>query len=52
MKHYTLRALIHDAKVFSQLWLEHRRDRKNRRKDSRSHLPSRSFAGPMRRARA
>jgi len=33
MKRYTLRALIHDAKIFNRLWLEHRRDKKNRRKD-------------------
>jgi hypothetical protein len=25
MKRYTLRRLIHDAKVFNQLWLEYRR---------------------------
>ena len=52
MKHYKLRALIHDAKVFHQLWLEYRRDKKNRRKESRSSLFSRYFAGVIRRARA
>jgi hypothetical protein len=34
MKRYTLRAAIHDAKVFNQLRLEYRRTRKNRRKRS------------------
>jgi len=30
MKHYTLRTLIHDAKVFNQLRREYRRTKKNR----------------------
>ena len=34
MKHYKLRGLIHDAKIFNRLWLEYRRGKKNRRKDS------------------
>jgi hypothetical protein len=33
MKRYTLRALIHDAKIFNQLRLEYRQTKKNRRKD-------------------
>ena len=33
MKRYTLRALIHDAKVFNQLRLEYRRTKKDRRKE-------------------
>jgi hypothetical protein len=34
MKRYTLRAAIHDAKIFNQLRLEYRGTNKNRRKDS------------------
>ena len=30
MKRYTLRALIHDAKIFNQLRLEYRRSKKDR----------------------
>jgi Spy/CpxP family protein refolding chaperone len=52
MKRYTLRALIHDAKVFNQLQLEHRRTNKNRRKESSSGWLSRYLAGMRRRARA
>ena len=32
MKRYTLRGLIHDAKIFNQLRLEYRRTKKDRRK--------------------
>jgi hypothetical protein len=32
MKRYTLRGLIHDAKIFNQLRLEHREAKKKRRK--------------------
>jgi hypothetical protein len=34
MKRYTLRGLIHDAKIFNQLRLEHRRTKKDRRKNA------------------
>jgi hypothetical protein len=34
MKRYTLRALIHDAKIFSQLRLEYRLSKKDRRKNA------------------
>ena len=34
MKHYTLRMLIHDAKLFNQLRREYRRTRKNPRTSS------------------
>ena len=34
MKRYTLRALIHDAKIFNQLRLEYRRSKKDRRKNT------------------
>jgi hypothetical protein len=45
MKHYTLRTLIHDGKIFNHLRREYRRTRKNLRPSSspdwRSrHLPS------------
>ena len=33
MKRYTLRGLIHDAKIFNQLRLEYRRTKKDRRKN-------------------
>jgi Spy/CpxP family protein refolding chaperone len=36
MKRYTLRALIHDAKIFNQLRLEYRQTKKKQRKDSSS----------------
>ena len=32
MKRYTLRGLIHDAKILNQLRLEYRRTKKDRRK--------------------
>jgi hypothetical protein len=51
MKRYTLRALIHDAKVFNQLRLEYRRTKKDRRKDASSDWLSRYLAGMRRRAR-
>ena len=34
MKRYTLRMLIHDAKIFNQLRREYRRTKKNRRRHS------------------
>jgi hypothetical protein len=52
MKRYTLRALIHDAKVFNQLWLEYRRAKKERRKDSATGRLFGYSAGMRRRARA
>jgi Spy/CpxP family protein refolding chaperone len=52
MKRYTLRALIHDAKIFNQLRLEYRRTNKNRRKDTSSGWLSRYLAGKRRRAPA
>ena len=52
MKRYTLRAAIHDAKIFNQLRLEYRRANKNRRKDSSSGWLSRYLGGRWRRARA
>ena len=52
MKRYTLRAAIHDAKIFNQLRLEYRRTNKNRRKDSSSGWLSRYLGGMWRRARA
>jgi Spy/CpxP family protein refolding chaperone len=52
MKRYTLRALIHDAKVFNQLRLEYRRTNENRCKDSFSGWLSRYLAGMRRRAQA
>ena len=52
MKRYTLRAAIHDAKIFNQLRLEYRRTNKNRRKDSSSAWLSRYLGGLWRRARA
>ena len=45
MKRYTLRAAIHDAKIFDQLRREYRRTRKNRRKHSPSGWLSRYLAG-------
>ena len=38
MKHYTLRALTHDVKVFNQLWLEYLQANKNRREDASAIL--------------
>jgi Spy/CpxP family protein refolding chaperone len=52
MKRYTLRALIHDAKIFNQLRLEYRQTKKNRRKDSSPGVLSPYLAGMRRRARA
>lgn len=52
MKRYTLRAAIHDAKIFNRLRLEYRRTIKNRRKDSSSGWLSRYLGGMRRRARA
>ena len=49
MKRYTLRGLIHDAKIFNQLRLEYRRTKKDRRKNAFSDGLSRYMAG-MRRA--
>ena len=34
MKRYTLRGLIHDAKIFNQLRLEYSRAKKERRKNA------------------
>ena len=61
MKHYTLRALIHDAKIFNQLRLEYRRSKKERRKNASSgylaspssltqmaHRPTEHYAWPER----
>jgi hypothetical protein len=45
MKPYTLRAAIHDAKIFNQLRLEYRRTRKDRSKHSPSVWRSRFLAG-------
>jgi Spy/CpxP family protein refolding chaperone len=52
MKRYTLRAAIHDAKIFNRLRLEYRRTNKNRRKDSSTGWLSRYLGGMRRRARA
>jgi hypothetical protein len=52
MKRYTLRGLIHDAKILNQLRLEYRRAKKNRRKDASSDWLSRYLAGLRERARA
>ena len=41
MKPYTLRALIHEAKIFNQLRLEYRRKKKDRRKNASSGYLSR-----------
>ena len=45
MKHYTLRMLIHDAKLFNQLRREYRRTRKNPRTSSSPDWRSRHLAG-------
>jgi hypothetical protein len=45
MKRYTLRAAIHDAKIFDHLRREYRRTKKNRRKHSSSGWLSRCLAG-------
>jgi len=52
MKRYTLRGLIHDAKVFNQLRLEYRRANKSRRKDASPGWLVRYVTGNRRRARA
>jgi hypothetical protein len=52
MKRYTLRMLIHDAKVFNQLRREYRRTKKSQRTRSGSDGVSRYLAGMRRRARA
>jgi len=52
MKRYTLRGLIHDAKVFNQLRLEYRRAKKDRRNDASSGWLSRYLTGTRRRVRA
>jgi hypothetical protein len=52
MKHYTLRALIHDAKVFNQLRREYRQARKKRNTRSSSGWLLRYLTGGSRRARA
>ena len=52
MKRYTLRALIHDSKIFNQLRVEHGQTKKNRRKDTSSDWLSRYLAGARRRAGA
>ncbi len=52
MKRYTLRELIHDAKVFNQLRLEYRRTKTERRKEASSDWLSRYLAGIRRRVRA
>ena len=45
MKRYTLRAAVHDAKIFDQLRREYRRMKKNQRKHSVSGWLSKCFAG-------
>ena len=52
MKRYTLRGLIHDAKVFKQLRLEYRRTNGNQRQDSSSGWLLGYLSGVRRRARA
>ena len=52
MKRYTLRMLIHDAKVFNQLRLEYRRANKNRRKDASAGWLLGYLVGMRRRVRA
>ena len=52
MKRYTLRAAIHDAKIFNQLRLECRRTKKDGRNDASSDWLSGYLAGMRRRARA
>ena len=39
MKRYTLRAAIHDAKIFNRLRLEYRQTKKDRRKDTSAGWP-------------
>jgi hypothetical protein len=52
MKHYTIRGLIHDAKVFNQLRLEYRQANKKQRKHASLGWLVRYLAGMRRRARA
>jgi hypothetical protein len=52
MKRYTIRGLIHDAKVFNQLRLEHRETRKKQRKYGLLIGCTVYSAGKRRRARA
>jgi hypothetical protein len=52
MKRYTLRSLIHDAKVFNQLRLNYRRTNKNLRKDAPSGWLLGYLVGMRRRVRA
>ena len=52
MKGYTLRRLIHDAKVFNQLRLEYRRTNKTQSKDASSGWLLGYLTGMRRRARA
>ena len=52
MKRYTLRALIHDAKVFNQLRLEYRRYQKDPTQIDSSDWLSRYLPGKRRRVRA
>jgi hypothetical protein len=52
MKRYTLRALIHDAKIFNQLRLEYRQTKKDRRRESSSDWLSRYLVGARRHVRA
>ena len=51
MKRYTLQMLIHDARVFNQLRMEYRRDKKNRRGAAAGAWFSRYLPGLRRRAR-
>src|SRR5438067_11826038 len=51
MKRYTLQMLIHDARVFNQLRMEYRRDKKNRRGAAAGAWFSRYLPGMRRRAR-
>jgi hypothetical protein len=52
MKRYTLRGLIHDAKIFNQLRLEYRRTKRERRENASSDWLSGYLAGIRRRVRA
>jgi hypothetical protein len=52
MKRYTIRTLIHDAKIFNQLRVEYRQAKKNRRTHSTFGWLFRDLAAMRRRARA
>jgi hypothetical protein len=52
MKRYTVRMLIHDAKIFNQLRREYRQSKKKRSTRSNSGWFFRYLAGGSRRARA